>query len=104
MGAMTAYLIVNYSVADADGYKKYQKGAGPALGIGSDCKVVVLDSNSEQIEGEGVGHQTVVLEFESREKAKEIYESAAYQEVLSTRLGATTNHFAVLVDGFVMPA
>jgi uncharacterized protein (DUF1330 family) len=101
---MTAYLIVNYSVADADLYKSYQKGAGPALQIGSECKVLVLDSNSEVVEGETGGHQTVVLEFESKERAKEIYESGDYQAVLPTRLKATTNHFAVLVDGFVMPS
>ena len=101
---MTAYLIVNYSVDDRDMYKAYQKGAGPALGIGSDCKVLVLDPASEQLEGEGAGHQTVVLEFESKEKAKELYESGDYQAVLPNRLNATSNHFAVLVDGFVMPS
>jgi uncharacterized protein (DUF1330 family) len=104
MGAMTAYLILNYAVDDTDAYKEYQKGAGPALGIGTDCKLLVLDAASEQIEGEGAGHQTVVLEFESREKAQEIYQSAAYQAIVPTRLGATAKHFAVLVDGFTMPS
>ena len=104
MAAMTAYLIVNYSVADADGYKTYQKGAGPALGIGADCKLLVLDGDSTQLEGESAGHQTVVLEFESKAKATEIYESGDYQAVLPLRLDATTDHFAVLVDGFIMPS
>ncbi len=101
---MTAYLIVNYQVEDRDLYKEYQRGAGPALKIGSECKVLVADTNSEVVEGESAGHQTVVLEFESREKAKELYESGAYQDVLPKRLGATSKHFAVLVDGFVMPS
>jgi uncharacterized protein (DUF1330 family) len=104
MGAMSAYLIVNYSVQDADAFGQYQKGAGPALRIGSECKVLVLDTASEQVEGEGAGHQTVVLEFESKAKAREIYQSGEYQAVLATRLGATTGHFAVLVDGFTMPS
>ena len=104
MGDMTAYLIVNYSIDDADAYKAYQKGAGPALGIGADCKLLVLDSETELIEGESAGHQTVVLEFESKEKAKEIYQSGDYQAVLPTRLNATSQHFAVLVDGFSMPS
>lgn len=103
MSAMPAYLIVNYNVTDADSYGEYQKGAGPALKIGSECKVLVLDPSSERLEGDGSGHQTVVLEFESKEKAKEIYESGDYQAVLPTRLGATDAHFAVLVDGFTMP-
>lgn len=101
---MTAYLIVNYTVEDADAYKEYQKGAGPALGIGADCKVLVLDPNSQVVEGDSGGQQTVVLEFESMEKAEQIYKSADYQAVLPTRLGATSKHFAVLVDGFSMPS
>jgi len=102
MGAMSAYLIVNYNIEDTDAYKQYQKGAGPALGIGSDCKVVVFDAATELMEG-AAGQQTVVLEFESKEKAKAVYESGAYQEVLPVRLGATSQHFAVLVDGIAAP-
>ena len=51
------------------------------------------------VEGEGVGHQTVMLEYPSKEAAKQAYESKAYQDVVGTRLAATSNHFAVLVDG-----
>ena len=101
---MAAYLIVNYDIDDADQYKEYQKGAGPALRIGSDCNLLVLDHASERMEGDTAASQTVVLEFESKEKAKEIYNSGAYQDVLPTRLGATSSHFAVLVDGFEMPS
>lgn len=101
---MTAYLIVNYNVDDKDGYKEYQKGAGPALKIGSDTKLLALDHASERLEGDTAASQTVVLEFESKEKAREIYESGDYQAVLPLRLGATSSHFAVLVDGFVMPS
>lgn len=96
---MSAYLIVNYSVADAAQYGEYQAGAGPALKIGSECELVVFDTESERIEGDSAGHQTVVLKFESKEKAREIYESGEYQAVVGTRLGATTHHFAVLVNG-----
>lgn len=103
LSTMTAYLIINYSVTDGDAYKEYQGGAAPALRIGSECKILVLDPASERIEGDGAGHQTVVLEFESRDKAKELYNSGEYQAVLPIRLGATTDHFAVLVDGFTMP-
>lgn len=96
------YLIVNYDVTDAAQYATYQQGAGPAL-IGQGAEIVVLDPKSVQLEGEGAGHQTVVLKFSSREEAERIYRSDAYQAVLPTRLGATTKHFAVLVDEFQMP-
>lgn len=100
---MAAYLIVNYDIEDLDSYREYQKGAAPALKIGSECKLLVLDTDSEGVEGERTGKSTVVLEFESRERAREIYDSGEYQAVLPTRLGATSNHFAVLVDGFTPP-
>lgn len=97
---MSAYLIVNYDIDDPELYAEYQGGAAPALRVGSECTLVVLDSASEQVEGEGAGKQTVVLEFESMEKAKELYHSGEYQAVIGQRLAATSKHFAVLVNGF----
>ena len=95
---MPAYLIVNYDVEDADLYREYQGGAGPALNIGVDCKLLVLDPASDSVEGEP-GRQTVVLEFESKQRAKEIYHSGAYQDIVGKRHKATSKHFAVLVNG-----
>lgn len=96
---MSAYLVVNYQVDDAEAYKAYQGGAGPALKIGAEGAVLALDPATTQLEGEGAGSQTVILRYDSVEQAKEIYESGAYQEVLPVRLGATSKHFAVLVNG-----
>ena len=97
---MSAYLIVNYDVDNPELYGEYQVGATPALGVGSECEVVVFDPATEQIEGEGAGKQTVVLKFESMEKAKEIYDSGDYQAVIGKRHDATSKHFALLVNGF----
>ena len=97
---MSAYLIVNYDVDNPELYADYQGGALPALRIGTECEVLVLDPDSEQIEGQGAGKQTVVLKFESMEKAKEIYESGEYQAIVGKRHDATSKHFAVLVNGF----
>lgn len=96
---MSAYLIVNYDVDDADKYREYQGGAAGALRLGSECELLVFDPGSERIEGDDAGHQTVVLKFESIEKAKEIYESGEYQSIVGTRHAATSKHFAVLVNG-----
>ena len=96
---MPAYLIVNYTVDNPDLYAEYQGGAGTALKIGSDTELVVFDRESQVVEGENVGHQTVVLKFASVEKAREIYESGDYQAVVGKRHEATSDHFAVLVDG-----
>lgn len=94
-----AYLIVNYKVDDPQLYGEYAAAAGPALKMGEACELLAFDPKTEQIEGDGAGHQTVVLKFESREKAKEAYASGAYQAVVGKRLKATSKHFAVLVDG-----
>ena len=96
---MPAYLIVNYNVENPDLYGEYASAAAPALKIGESCQLLALDSKTEQIEGDGAGHQTVVLKFDSKEKAREMYESGAYQAVVGKRLEATSAHFAVLVDG-----
>ena len=96
---MTAYLIVNFDIDDADQYRQYQKGAVPSLGIGESSRLVAYDTASTCVEGDGAGTQTVVLEFESMEAAKAAYDSEAYQEVLPLRLAATSRHFGLLVEG-----
>jgi uncharacterized protein (DUF1330 family) len=40
-----------------------------------------------------------MLEYESKQAAREAYESKAYQDVVGMRHEATSHHFAVLVDG-----
>ena len=95
---MASYIIVNYNVDEPEGYKAYQQGAGAALRIGTDSNVRVLDSNTETLEGDTAGTQTVVLEFESREKALEIWNGDDYRAIVGQRHDATSKHFAILVD------
>ncbi len=96
---MPAYLIVNYKLENPGLYGEYAQAAGPVMKIGSEAQLLALDPATEQLEGDGAGHQTVVLRFESKERAKELYESGEYQAILGKRLEATSSHFAILVDG-----
>jgi len=96
---MPCYLIVNYSVDDPELYGEYAAAAGPAMKMGEVAKLLAFDPKTEQLEGEGAGHQTVVVKFDSREQAKEIIGGDAYQAVVNKRLDATSRHFAILVDG-----
>ena len=96
---MPAYLIVNYNVENPDLYGEYSAAAGPVMKIGEACQLLVFDPETERLEGEGSGHQTIVLSFDSKEEAKKIYESGDYQALIPTRHAATSNHFAVLVNG-----
>lgn len=91
-------MIINYDIDDPELYGEYQAGAIPALRIGSECEVLVFDADSQHVEGEHAGRQTVVLKFESMDKAREIYDSGEYQAIVGKRHDATSNHFAVLVD------
>lgn len=63
-------------------------------------KVLVVDENVEVIEGDWHGNRTVVVEFESVEKAREWYESASYQAALPLRHAASDCN-VVIVSGFV---
>jgi len=96
---MPAYLIVNYEVEDPALYGEYAKGAGPAMKIGQECQLLALDPATDRLEGNSSGRQTVILQFDSKEKAKALYESGEYQAVIGKRLKATSKHFAVLVQG-----
>jgi len=96
---MPAYLIVNYNVEDPEKYAVFSAAAGPVMKIGEACQILAFDPATTRLEGETSGHQTIVLSFESMEKAKEMYESGDYQAIIPTRHAATSNHFAVLVNG-----
>ena len=56
---------------------EYAKLAGKAM---AGATILSFDQNAEAIEGEWHGTQTVLLEFESVEAAREWYNSDAYQE------------------------
>ena len=96
---MPAYLIVNYEVEDPKLYGEYAKAAGPAMKIGTECQLVAFDPATDRLEGDASGRQTIILQFDSKEKAKALYESGDYQAVIGKRLQATSRHFAVLVQG-----
>jgi uncharacterized protein (DUF1330 family) len=94
---MPAYFIAQYVVDNPDLYQEYAQGAGPTIGAFGG-KMVSFDTAAETIEGEPPGPQTVILEFESVEKAREWYNSADYQAVVGKRLEATTGYAIISKD------
>ncbi len=96
---MAAYIIVNYQVDNPELYGEYMQGAAGALGVGDGVELLAFDTESEVVEGDTAGHQTVLLKFDSKEKAREVWESDAYRAVVGKRLDATSRHFGVLVNG-----
>ena len=96
MCGMPAYFIAQYVVNDRELYADYARGAGPTLAAFG-AELVALDAAAETIEGKPPGPQTVIIKFDSVEKAKEWYHSADYQKVVGKRLTATDG-FAVIAQ------
>jgi uncharacterized protein (DUF1330 family) len=85
---MAAYFIAQYVVNDPKLYREYQASAGATFqAFGGE--VVAFDVAAETIEGTPPGPQTVILKFESTDKAKAWYNSPDYQAVVGKRLAAT---------------
>jgi uncharacterized protein (DUF1330 family) len=93
---MAVYFIAQYVVNDPAKYGEYSQGAGPTLAqYGGE--LVAFDVAAETIEGTPPGPQTVIIKFESADKAKAWYNSKEYQAVVGKRLAATSG-FAVLSE------
>jgi uncharacterized protein (DUF1330 family) len=89
------YVIVTEAIHDPAGMEAYAKAAAPSI-AGHGAKVLVFDENVEVREGQWHGNRTIVLEFESVEKARKWYESPSYQEALPLRQAAADCNAVVL--------
>ena len=98
---MSAYLVFNYAITDAEGYSAYP-GAAFGTMSGHDLEILVADYSSEPKEGEP-GEVTVVMRFPSKDAAMAWYESDGYEAVKAHRTN-NSRGVTVLCDGFVMPS
>jgi len=89
------YVILTEDVKDPAKFAEYGKLAGQTMGS---AKVLSFGPAAETIEGEWHGSQTVLLEFESVDAAKEWYYSDAYQEAAKIRQSAAECN-GVIVSG-----
>ncbi|WP_199254845.1 DUF1330 domain-containing protein [Mycolicibacterium mengxianglii] len=90
------YVIITEAIKDPEGMKAYGAAAMKAMG---GAKVLAADTKAETIEGEWHGNQTVLLEFESVEAAKQWYYSDEYQAALKLRQAAADCN-GVIISGF----
>jgi uncharacterized protein (DUF1330 family) len=91
-----AYVVITEDVKDPAGMVEYGKLASQTMG---NATVLSFDTKAETIEGKWHGTQTVLLEFESEQAAKDWYYSDAYQEALKLRQAAADCHGAI-IHGF----
>jgi uncharacterized protein (DUF1330 family) len=87
------YIIITEDVKDPAGMGEYAKLAGKAM---AGATLLSFDNKPETIEGEWHGTQTVLLEFDSVDAAKEWYHSDAYQEAVKLRQAAADCNGVIL--------
>jgi uncharacterized protein (DUF1330 family) len=87
------YIVITEDVKDLAGMTEYGKLASKAM---AGATILAFDPNAETLEGEWHGTQTVLLEFESVEAAREWYNSDAYQEAAKLRHAAADCNGAIL--------
>ncbi|CAA0127745.1 MULTISPECIES: DUF1330 domain-containing protein [Mycolicibacterium] len=90
------YVIITEDIKDADGMAEYGKLASQTMGT---AKVLAFGPAAETLEGQWHGTQTVLLEFESVEAAKQWYYSDEYQAAAKLRQAAADCN-GVIVSGF----
>lgn len=90
------YVIITEDIKDPAGMAEYGKLAMKAMG---GATVLAVGPAAETLEGQWHGTQTVLLEFESVEAAKEWYNSDAYQAAAKIRQGAAECN-GVIISGF----
>jgi uncharacterized protein (DUF1330 family) len=88
-----AYILITEDVKDPAGMAEYGKLASKTMG---NAKVLAFGPAAEALEGQWHGNQTVLLEFESADAAKEWYFSDAYQEALKLRQAAADCNGVIL--------
>ena len=96
---MSAYFVLHNRIRDTRKLQEYIPKAIETMAP-FNAQVLVLDENSQVIEGRTDLPRTIIIRFNSRDDAMAWYHSLGYRAVLPLRLDATEG-FAVLVDEFV---
>jgi uncharacterized protein (DUF1330 family) len=94
---MTAYVLVEVDVTDAEQYDKYRPLAGSSVEQYGG-RYLVRGGPSEVFEGERIPKRLVVLEFPDADAARRWYYSPEYQEAKAVREGAAVGSF-ICVEG-----
>jgi len=85
---MSAYLVVNVSAfTDPDKFKEYAAGAGAV--IQQHGGKTLCAAQPEVLNGDSDAIRLVVVEFESMDALKRLYNSDEYKSLLDIRLAAT---------------
>jgi uncharacterized protein (DUF1330 family) len=92
---MAGYLIARVTVTDPEKYQDYT-AVSPRLIAKYGGRFLVRGGESVTLEGPEATERIVVVEFESLERAKAMYQSDAYQAAIKLRAGAATAQFVAV--------
>ncbi|HVL34829.1 MAG TPA: DUF1330 domain-containing protein [Burkholderiales bacterium] len=90
---MTAYVVLDIEVTDADKFARYRELAPPAIAAHGG-RYIARGGTTELMEGSRRPNRVVILEFPTVDTAKAWLESPEYREARALRqASATTNAF-----------
>lgn len=93
------YVILTEEIHDREAMEAYSAASrAPMVEFGG--IPLVVDENVEVVEGRWSGHRTVIVEFESVDRAREWYDSEGYRAARPLRQAAADCN-VVIVSGFV---
>jgi uncharacterized protein (DUF1330 family) len=84
---MSVYIVFHVNITDQAKYNEYAKHS-PRIIAKWGGRALVRGGNPEPLEGSSLGNRCVIVEFASREVAREFYHSKDYQDVMVLRFGA----------------
>ena len=94
---MSAYVVVEVTVRDAETYEGYKLMAPSSIGLYGG-HYLVRGGTIETLEGAWAPKRLVVLEFPTAERARAWWNSAEYAPAKAIRQGCTETNM-VLIDG-----
>ena len=94
---MAGYVIADVDVTDPELFAEYRKLVSATVEQYGG-KYLVRGGETEVVEGDRTPHRTVVIEFESYERARAWYHSDEYAPALKMRLDSA-NSSVIIVDG-----
>ncbi len=92
---MSAYIIVDIDVRDAQSYDRYKEVAPPSIAAFGG-RYLARGGRTELLEGEWTPKRLVILEFANVERAKEWLNSREYREARAMRQRAAYTNIVVI--------
>ena len=94
---MSAYVIVDITITDPDGYARYKELATDTVALYGG-RYVARGGRTEILEGDWHPGRVVILEFESVDRARQWLESPEYRDARRLRHATARTHM-IVVEG-----